>query len=29
MAEIATCPQCACKLQVPEDYFGQIVQCPE
>jgi hypothetical protein len=29
MAEIVTCPACARKLQVPEDYFGKTVQCPE
>jgi hypothetical protein len=29
MAEIVTCPACARKLQVPEDFFGKTVQCPE
>src|SRR5882724_3883601 len=29
MAEIVTCPSCARKLQVPEDFFGKTVQCPE
>jgi hypothetical protein len=29
MTEIVTCPACAKKLQVPEDFFGKTVQCPE
>ena len=29
MAEILTCPACARKLQVPESFYGQTVQCPE
>jgi hypothetical protein len=29
MAEIVTCPACARTLQVPEDFFGKTVQCPE
>jgi hypothetical protein len=29
MAEIITCPKCEKKLQVPEAFFGQTVQCPE
>ncbi len=29
MAEIISCPACQRKLQVPEEYFGQTVQCPE
>ena len=29
MAEIVTCPACDKKLQVPEDFFGKTVQCPE
>jgi hypothetical protein len=29
MAEIITCPACARKLQVPESFYGQTVQCPE
>ena len=29
MAEILTCPTCQRKLQVPETFFGQTVQCPE
>lgn len=29
MTEIVTCPACARKLQVPEDFFGKTVQCPE
>jgi hypothetical protein len=29
MAEIITCPKCDRKLQVPEQYLGQTVQCPE
>lgn len=29
MAEIITCPECQRKLQVPESFFGQQVQCPE
>ena len=29
MAEIITCPDCQRKLQVPESYYGQTVQCPE
>jgi hypothetical protein len=29
MAEIITCPACRRKLQVPESYCGQTVQCPE
>ncbi len=29
MAEIVACPACQKKLQVPESFFGQTVQCPE
>jgi hypothetical protein len=29
MAEIITCPKCERKLQVPEPFLGQTVQCPE
>jgi hypothetical protein len=29
MAEIIACPSCQKKLQVPESFFGQTVQCPE
>lgn len=29
MAEIVACPACGRKLQVPEAYFGQTVQCPD
>jgi hypothetical protein len=29
MAEIITCPNCQRQLQVPEQYLGQTVQCPE
>ena len=29
MAEIVTCPSCDKKLQVPEEFFGKTVQCPE
>ena len=29
MAEIITCPACQRKLQVPESFFGQLVQCPD
>src|ERR1043166_936631 len=29
MAEIVTCPSCDAKLQVPEEFFGKTVQCPE
>src|SRR5438552_3387684 len=29
MAEIVTCPSCDKKLQVPEEFFGKKVQCPE
>jgi hypothetical protein len=29
MAEIVTCPACSKNLQVPEDFFGKTVQCPE
>jgi hypothetical protein len=29
MAEIITCPACGRKLQVPESFYGQLVQCPE
>ncbi len=29
MAEIITCSECQRKLQVPESYLGQKVQCPE
>ncbi|HZZ77926.1 MAG TPA: hypothetical protein VFE62_05385 [Gemmataceae bacterium] len=29
MTEIVTCPQCQRKLQVPENYIGRQVQCPE
>jgi hypothetical protein len=29
MAEIITCPVCARKLQVPDSFYGQMVQCPE
>jgi hypothetical protein len=29
MAEIITCPACQRKLQVPESFYGQTVQCPE
>jgi hypothetical protein len=29
MPEIITCPSCQRKLQVPEEYFGKLVQCPE
>ena len=29
MADIISCPACQRKLQVPEAYFGQNVQCPE
>jgi hypothetical protein len=28
MPEIVTCPSCQRKLQVPESFFGQKVQCP-
>lgn len=29
MAEIVACPKCQEKLQVPESYFGQMVECPD
>src|SRR4051812_27404189 len=29
MAEIITCPSCQRKLQIPEQFFGQTVQCPD
>jgi hypothetical protein len=29
MTEIVKCPACAKQLQVPEDFFGKTVQCPE
>src|SRR4051794_3050512 len=29
MADIITCPACQRKLQVPETFLGQTVQCPE
>jgi hypothetical protein len=29
MAEMVACPSCQRKLQVPEQYLGQKVQCPE
>jgi len=29
MAEILTCPKCEKKLQIPDQYLGQTVQCPE
>jgi hypothetical protein len=29
MAEISACPECQRKLQVPESFLGQTVQCPE
>lgn len=29
MAEIISCPSCQRKLQVPQEYFGRTVQCPE
>ncbi len=29
MTEIVSCPSCGKKLQVPEDFFGKNVQCPE
>ena len=29
MAEIIACPACQRKLQVPADFFGKLVQCPE
>lgn len=29
MVEIVACPNCQRKLQIPEDFFGQLVQCPE
>jgi hypothetical protein len=29
MTEIVTCPSCDKKLQVPEEFFGKNVQCPE
>jgi hypothetical protein len=29
MAETITCPACARKLQVPESFYRQTVQCPE
>lgn len=29
MAEIITCTECQRKLQVPESFIGQKVQCPE
>jgi hypothetical protein len=29
MAEIITCPACGRKLQVPESFYGQKVQCPD
>jgi hypothetical protein len=29
MAEILACPACQRKLQVPESFFGQTVQCPQ
>lgn len=29
MPEVVSCPACQRKLQVPEAYFGQSVQCPE
>lgn len=29
MTEVVSCPACRKKLQVPEDFFGKTVQCPE
>lgn len=29
MAEIVACPKCKRQLQIPENYFGQLVQCPD
>jgi hypothetical protein len=29
MADIITCPACERKLQVPESFYGQTVQCPD
>ncbi len=29
MTEVVSCPSCSKKLQVPEDFFGKTVQCPE
>ena len=29
MAEILACPACGRKLQVPESFYGQTVQCPQ
>ena len=29
MAEVITCPSCQRSLQVPEQFLGQLVQCPE
>lgn len=29
MADVISCPACQRKLQVPESYYGQVVQCPE
>jgi hypothetical protein len=29
MNQIVTCPACAKELQVPEDFLGKTVQCPE
>lgn len=29
MADVISCPACQRKLQVPESYYGQAVQCPE
>jgi hypothetical protein len=29
MTEIVSCPSCGKKLQVPDDFFGKTVQCPE
>ncbi len=29
MADIISCPACQRKLQVPEAFYGQMVQCPE
>jgi hypothetical protein len=29
MSAIVSCPECRRALQVPEDFFGQTVQCPD
>jgi hypothetical protein len=29
MAAIVSCPECRRALEVPEDYFGQTVRCPD